>query len=74
MRTKPLLDAMRLWLEQRHTELPRKSPLAEAVGYPLNQWEGLTRFVRALPSGRPSAGPVGRRIEGWKEQSCENVR
>jgi transposase len=45
LRTKPLLDAMRFWLEQRRAELPRKSPLAEAVGYPLNQWEGLTRFV-----------------------------
>jgi hypothetical protein len=45
LRTKPLLDAIRLWLEQRRAELPRKSPLAEAIGYPLNQWEGLTRFV-----------------------------
>ena len=45
LRTKPLLDAIRLWLEQRQAELPRKSPLAEAIGYPLNQWEGLTRFV-----------------------------
>jgi transposase len=45
LRTKPLLDAMKLWLEQRLAELPRKSPLAEAVGYPLNQWNGLTRFV-----------------------------
>src|SRR5512134_413945 len=45
LRTKPLLDAMKLWLEQRFAELPRKSPLAEAVGYPLNQWNGLTRFV-----------------------------
>jgi len=44
-RTKPLLDAMRLWLEQRRAELPRKSPLAEAIGYPLNHWQGLTRFV-----------------------------
>jgi transposase len=45
LQTKPLLDAMRLWLEQRQAELPRKSPLAEAIGYPLNQWEGLTRFA-----------------------------
>jgi transposase len=45
LRTKPLLDAMRLWLEQRRAELPRKSPLAEAIGYPLNQWQGLTRFL-----------------------------
>lgn len=36
---------MKLWLQQRHAELSRKSPLAEAIGYPLNQWDGLTRFV-----------------------------
>ena len=36
---------MKLWLEKRLAELPRKSPLAEAVGYPLNQWQGLTRFL-----------------------------
>src|SRR5512147_1574257 len=45
VRTKPLLEAMKLWLQQRHAELSRKSPLAEAIGYALNQWEGLTRFV-----------------------------
>jgi hypothetical protein len=36
---------MRLWLEQRRAGLSRKSPLAEAIGYALNQWEGLTRFL-----------------------------
>ena len=36
---------MRLWLEQRLAKLSRKSLLAEAIGYALNQWEGLTRFV-----------------------------
>ena len=45
LRTKPLLDAMKLWLEQRAAELPRKSSLAEAVGYALNQWDGLVRFL-----------------------------
>jgi len=44
-RTKPLLDAMRLWLEQRRAEVSRKSPLGEAIGYALNHWDGLTRFV-----------------------------
>jgi transposase len=44
-RTKPLLDAMRRWLEQCRAQLPRKSPLGEAIGYALNQWEGLTRFA-----------------------------
>jgi transposase len=36
---------MKLWLEQRAAELPRKSSLAEAVGYALNQWHGLVRFL-----------------------------
>ena len=36
---------MKLWLEQRAAELPRKSSLAEAVGYALNQWDGLVRFL-----------------------------
>ena len=49
LRTKPLLDAMKLWLEQRAAELPRKSSLAEAVGYALNQWNGL---IRLLDDGR----------------------
>jgi transposase len=44
-RTKPLLEAMKLWFEQRAAELPRKSSLAEAVGYALNQWDGLVRFL-----------------------------
>src|SRR5512132_4354875 len=44
-RTKPLLEAMKLWFEQRAAELPRKSSLAEAVGYALNQWNGLVRFL-----------------------------
>ena len=45
LRAKPLLDAMKLWLEARAAELPRKSSLAEAVGYALNQWDGLERFL-----------------------------
>ena len=46
---------MKLWLEQRWAELPHKSPLAEAVGYPLNQWDGLTRF---LDDGRIEMTPT----------------
>lgn len=44
-RTKPLLDAMRLWLEQGRAELSRRSPLGEAIGYALNHWQRLTRFA-----------------------------
>ena len=45
VRSKPLVDALKLWLEQRAAELPRKSALAEAIGYALNQWDGLARFL-----------------------------
>ncbi|QNT69408.1 IS66 family transposase [Defluviicoccus vanus] len=53
-RTKPLLDAMRPWLEQCRAQLSKKSPLGEAIGYPLNQWEGLTLF---LDDGRIEIDP-----------------
>src|SRR5512134_2651655 len=42
-RSKPLVAALKLWFEQRAAELPRKSALAEAIGYALNQWDGLVR-------------------------------
>ena len=45
VRSKPLIAALKLWFEQRAAELPRKSALAEAIGYALNQWEGLVRFL-----------------------------
>jgi AcrR family transcriptional regulator len=43
--SKPLLNAMRPWLEgirQRH--LP-KSPMGDAIGYALRQWETLVRYL-----------------------------
>jgi transposase len=44
-RSKPLVAALKLWFEQRTAELPRKSALADAIGYALNQWDGLVRFL-----------------------------
>jgi transposase len=45
VRSKPLVAALKLWFQQRAAELPRKSALAEAIGYALNQWDGLVRFL-----------------------------
>ena len=39
------LDKLREWLLERRDDTPPKSPFGQAVGYVLNQWEPLTRFV-----------------------------
>ncbi len=44
-RSKPLIEALKSWFEQRLAELSRKSTLGEAIGYALNHWQGLTRFL-----------------------------
>jgi hypothetical protein len=44
-RTKPLIETLKPWFEQRLAKLPRKSTLGEAIGYALNHWQGLTRFL-----------------------------
>jgi len=44
-RSKPVLDRIRAFLHQvAPTTLP-KSPLADAIGYALRQWNALTRYV-----------------------------
>jgi transposase len=45
VRSKPLIEALKLWFEQRLAELSRKSTLAEAIRYALNQWSALIRFL-----------------------------
>jgi transposase len=43
----PLLQQFKAWLdEQRHQVLP-KSPIAEAIGYALNNWTALIRYTEA---------------------------
>jgi hypothetical protein len=43
----PLLTQFKAWLdEQRHQVLP-KSPIAEAIGYALNNWTALIRYTEA---------------------------
>ena len=45
VRSKPLIEALKPWFEQRLAELSRKSTLAEAIRYALNHWSALIRFL-----------------------------
>jgi transposase len=43
--TKPLLDAMKTWLEQELGRVSAKSKLADAIRYALRHWQGLSLFL-----------------------------
>ena len=45
LRTRPLLDALRLWLGDTLGQLSAKSPMALAIGYTVSNWRALMRFV-----------------------------
>jgi hypothetical protein len=42
--SRPLLDAMKVWLEQTHATLSHKSETAKAIRYALGRWDALGRF------------------------------
>ncbi len=44
-KAKPVLDALGPWLEERKREVLPKNPVAEAIGYALNQWKALNVYV-----------------------------
>src|SRR6202171_6324767 len=44
-RSKPLVLALRAWLEQQLTRVSGKATIAEHIRYALNHWDGLTRFL-----------------------------
>jgi transposase len=44
-RTKPLVDALQVWLHAKLAAVSGKSTLAEAIRYALSRWEGLCRFL-----------------------------
>ena len=44
-KTKPLVEALKTWLEKTLAQLPSGSEIAKAIRYALNQWDGLTRFL-----------------------------
>jgi transposase len=46
--SRPLVEAMKTWLEQELARVSAKSALADAIRYALRHWKGL-----ALPRGRP---------------------
>lgn len=43
--SKPIVDALRPWLEQQIPLVSGRSTLAEAIRYALSRWHGLTRFL-----------------------------
>jgi len=42
-----ILDKMHAWLEEQRQRVLPKSPMAEAVGYALNNWSALIRYTEA---------------------------
>lgn len=43
--SRPVVDALRTWLESQLPKLAARSKLAEAIRYALVRWEGLRRFL-----------------------------
>ncbi len=44
-RSKPLVDALEIWLRAERKKLSSKAPVAEAIGYSLKRWPAFTRFL-----------------------------
>jgi transposase len=44
-KSKPLIDAMKTWLETQLAAVSQKSAIAAAIRYALARWTGLTRFI-----------------------------
>lgn len=45
VRSKPLVDDMKRWLEVQLSRVPKSSTIAEDIRYGLNRWQGLCRFL-----------------------------
>lgn len=43
----PILETFHAWLEKQRAEVLPKSPMAEAIGYALNNWTALRRYTEA---------------------------
>ncbi len=44
-KSKPLIEALKTWLEEILRQVPSGSPTAQAIRYGFNQWDGLLRFL-----------------------------
>ncbi|NYT66936.1 transposase, partial [Alcaligenaceae bacterium] len=42
---KPIVAALHAWLREQLPRVSRKSTTADAIGYALNQWQALTRYL-----------------------------
>ncbi len=42
---RPILDEFHIWLLDTRRQLSKKSGLADAIGYALNHWQALIRYV-----------------------------
>src|SRR6516164_4630771 len=47
-KTKPLVAALKTWLETTLAQLASSSTIAQALRYGLNHWDGLVRFLRSV--------------------------
>ena len=43
--TSPVLDGFKAWLDAEQLSVLPQAPIADAIGYTLNQWDALTRFL-----------------------------
>jgi transposase len=43
--SKPLVEALRIWFDTQIAKLPARGPMAGAIRYALNHWDGLRRFL-----------------------------
>jgi transposase len=46
-RSRPILDRIHAWLKEQELAVLPKSPMGEAIGYALNHWEALERYLEA---------------------------
>jgi transposase len=44
-KAKPVLDALKEWLDREHRTAPPKTQVAEAIIYSRNQWDTLNTYV-----------------------------
>src|SRR5215213_7350589 len=44
-RAKPLVAELEVWLRAQHMRVSRKAEIGKAIGYALNHWQALTRFL-----------------------------
>jgi hypothetical protein len=42
---KPIVEGLHLWLKEQLTTVSRKSLTADAIGYAMNQWQALCRYL-----------------------------